>query len=707
MDGSMHNETESCAADAVYWRHFLLHSPDAVLVVNRDGVILCANPQTHSLLGFSSAELVGKTVEFLVPDTLRATHVGLRQQFVRQPIGRRLDEKRDFPCRCKDGSKREMEISLAPVYIGSDLQIITVLRDITDRQQARQRLQQSEARLREAQQMARMGSWELDLVNQQLHWSDEVFRLFEINPDSFTPSYEAFLQLVYPDDRQRVNDAYTASLASRTPYQIEHRLQMPDGRIKIVVEQGKSQYADNGSALRSVGTIQDITHLKEYEKQLARKITRDPLTGLPNREHFQRQMGEVLMRARERGNRLTLMFIDVDDFRNVNEVHGHRIGDRLLHEISRRLQHCLRDDDIIARMGGDEFAVLIHAPMLDDYDRGVAERLLLESAKPVVIDQMEFFVSCSIGITHYPADGTDCDTLLSNADAAMYHAKSEGKNNFSFYASEMNQLLRRRMSITSSLRRAISNGEFLLHYQPRVELQHGRIVGVEALIRWQDAERGLVSPAEFIPVAEESGLIVPIGEWVLHTACLQARQWQAQFQREISVAVNISARQFRTCDLVVLVQQVMQGTGLAPGLLELELTETMLMHDVQRVQQVLAGLRGLGVRLAVDDFGTGYSSLNYLKSFPLDALKIDRSFVTDLSQSAHDEAIVRAIIALAHSLDLRVVAEGVETPEQMRYLLKQGCDEVQGFYFSRPQSAAQISAMLQQQSRLQLESLRG
>lgn len=702
----MHSDTESGTVDAVYWRHFLQHSPDAVLVVNSDGVIVSANPQTEKLLGFSGAELVGQTVEFLVPDAMRAAHIALRQQFMRQPSGRRLDEKLDIPCRCKDGSRRELEISLAPVRLDTGIQVIAMLRDITDRQQARVRLQQSEARLREAQRMARMGSWELDLVNQQLHWSDEVFRLFEINADTFTPSYEAFLQLVYPDDRQRVNDAYTRSLATRTPYQIEHRLQMPDGRIKIVVEQGRSQYAENGTALRSVGTIQDITHLKEYEKQLARKITRDPLTELPNRDHFQQQIGQALERARDSAHRLTLMFIDVDDFRNVNEVHGHRIGDRLLKEISERLRHCLRDGDIIARLGGDEFAVLIEAPTLDDYDRSVAERLLLESAKPVLIDQMEFFVSCSIGITHFPADGHDSDTLLSNADAAMYHAKSEGKNNFRFYAPEMNQLLRRRMSIASSLRRAVSNGEFLLHYQPRVELRHGRIVGVEALIRWQDGERGLVSPAEFIPVAEENGLIVPMGEWVLHTACLQARQWQAQFRREISVAVNISARQFRTCDLVALVQQVLQTTGLAPGLLELELTETMLMHDVKRVQQVLAGLRGLGVSLAVDDFGTGYSSLSYLKSFPLDALKIDRSFVTDIAQDANDEAIVRAIIALAHSLDLRVVAEGVETREQMQYLLSQGCDELQGYYFSRPQGVEQISQMLQQQARLELVPLR-
>lgn len=706
MEGDMKRDTESVQVDALFWRHFLQHSPDVVLVVNSSGVIVSANPQTEKLLGFSSAELVGQTVEFLVPEPLREAHQQLRHQFLQRPEGRRLDQKLDFACRCRDGSQRHVEISLAPVRMGDEVQIITMLRDIAERRQAQQQLQKSEARLKEAQRMARIGSWELDLVSQDLHWSDEVFRLFEVNPASFTPSYTAFLQLVYPDDRQAVNDAYTQSLANRVPYQIEHRMQMPDGRLKIVVEQGKTFYDASGTALRSQGTIQDITHLKEYEKRLDRQITCDPLTELPNRDHFQQQLNHALERAREMGQRLTLMFIDVDNFKDINDVHGHRIGDRLLKDISERLRKCLRDGDIIARLGGDEFAVLIEAPALEDYDRGVAERLLLEGAKPCFIDQIEFFVSCSIGITRYPADGNDADTLLSNADAAMYNAKSEGKNCYCFYASEMNQSLRRRMSIASNLRRAVSNGDFLLHYQPRVELKHGRIVGVEALIRWQDGERGLVPPVEFIPVAEENGLIVPIGEWVLQTACVQTQHWRTQFQRDISVAVNLSARQFRTCDLVSLVQQVLRDTCLHPCALELELTESMLMHDVKRVQLVLAGLRALGISLAVDDFGTGFSSLNYLKSFPLDALKIDRSFVTDIAQGANDEAIVRAIIALAHSLNLRVVAEGVETAEQMRYLLQQGCDEVQGYYFSRPQTVDQISLMLQQQSGLELTQLR-
>lgn len=706
MEGHMKHNTESVHVDALYWRHFLQQSPDVVLVVDSGGMIVSVNPQAEKLLGFTSADLVGQTVEFLVPESLRESHRQLRHQFLQRPEGRQLDQKLDFACRCRDGSQRQVEISLAPVQIGGEVQIITVLRDIAERRQAQQRLQQSEARLKEAQRMARIGSWELDLVSQQLHWSDEVYRLFEVNPASFTPSYTAFLQLVYPEDRESVNHAYTQSLANRLPYQIEHRMQMPDGRIKFVVEQGNSFYDASGTALRSQGTIQDITHLKEYEKRLDRQITCDPLTELPNRDRFQQQLNQALERARQTGQRLTLMFIDIDNFKDINEVHGHRIGDRLLKDISERLRKCLRDGDIIARLGGDEFAVLIEAPALEDYDRGVAERLLLEGARPCFIDAIEFFVSCSIGITRYPADGNDADTLLSNADAAMYNAKSDGKNSYCFYATEMNQSLRRRMSIASSLRRAVSNGDFLLHYQPRVELRQGRIVGVEALIRWQDSERGLVPPVEFIPVAEENGLIVPIGEWVLRTASAQAQHWQTTFQRNISVAVNISARQFRTCDLVSLVQQVLRDTGLHPGALELELTESMLMHDVKRVQQVLTGLRGLGVSLAVDDFGTGFSSLNYLKSFPLDALKIDRSFVTDIEQGANDEAIVRAIIALAHSLNLRVVAEGVETAAQMRYLLKQGCDEVQGYYFSRPQTLDQISLMLQQQSVLELAQLR-
>jgi diguanylate cyclase (GGDEF)-like protein len=391
---------------------------------------------------------------------------------------------------------------------------------------------------------------------------------------------------------------------------------------------------------------------------------------------------------------VAVLFLDLDHFKKVNDSLGHAVGDHLLQLVANRLQLSVRKEDTLARMGGDELAIVLGS--LDDvrYAATVAQKILDELARPFEIDGRDLFVSTSIGISIYPPNGLDAIALLKNADAAMYMAKSDGRNSYHFYSNEMSAGVCESFSLETSLYRALEREELLLHFQPQVSLQSGNIVGVEALVRWQHPEMGLLSPAMFIPLAEENGLIVAIGKWVLHTACAQAKAWQNDGLTPVRIAVNISGRQLEQGDIVQEVHAVLEDTGLDPAYLELELTESSVMKRAERAVKTLDALRELGITIAIDDFGTGYSSLSYLKRFPVDRLKIDRSFVRDIPQDAHDVALARSIVALGHSLNLSVIAEGVETEEQRELLTSIGCDEMQGFLYSKPGTASKLVSLL-------------
>ena len=420
----------------------------------------------------------------------------------------------------------------------------------------------------------------------------------------------------------------------------------------------------------------------------------DALTGLPNRTLLTDRVEQAVARAARSGNKVALLFLDLDRFKNVNDSLGHGVGDQLLQAVASRLGSCLRQEDTAARLGGDEF--IISLPEVADSAEAarVATRILAELARPFDISGHQLPAEVSIGISVYPDDGDSAQTLLRNADTAMYHAKESGRGNYQFFSAQMNERVSRRLSTETSMRRALDRGEFALHYQPLIELASGATSGAEALLRWPQADQRMISPADFIPVAEDTGLIVPLGEWVLREACTQAQAWQA-LRPGLRIAVNLSPRQFRQKHLTATIEQVLRETGLAPQLLELELTEGMLMHHAEDTVRTLAQLHEMGVHLAIDDFGTGYSSLSYLKRFPLHALKIDRSFVKDLESDPDDAAIVTAIIAMARSLNLRVVAEGVETVGQAQFLRGLACDLAQGFHFGRPMPAADFARRLQ------------
>ncbi|KAF0216924.1 MAG: PAS/PAC sensor-containing diguanylate [Geobacteraceae bacterium] len=442
-------------------------------------------------------------------------------------------------------------------------------------------------------------------------------------------------------------------------------------------------------------TFDDVTGRKQAENQIQRLVYYDSLTSLPNRLLLHDHLEHALAQAARDGRIAAVLSCDLDHFKVVNDTLGHTSGDRLLKAVSARLATRVRRADTLSRMGGDEFVIILSGVHRLEDVAHAAQHLLDGLTSPFEVDGQEVFVSASIGIALYPCDGDDADSLLKNADIAMYHAKEAGRNCYRFYAAEMNVKSEQRMAMETSLRYALERKEFFLHYQPWLDLKTGRITGMEALLRWQHPERGVIPPDMFIPMTEETGLILPIGEWVLHTACLQLKALHEAGFPALRMAVNLSGRQLKHYNLAGTVARVLAETGVDPTCLELELTESSIMENIKETTTKLHAIREMGITLAIDDFGTGYSSLSYLKRFPIDKLKIDRSFVCDIPTNPDDVAITRAIIAMARSLKLKVIGEGVETEEQMAFLREHGCDEIQGYHISRPVPAEELQVLLQ------------
>jgi diguanylate cyclase (GGDEF)-like protein len=424
--------------------------------------------------------------------------------------------------------------------------------------------------------------------------------------------------------------------------------------------------------------------LEEVNAQLQHVATHDSLTGLPNRLLLADRLNQAIAQAQRHQHLFAVFIVDLDRFKAINDSLGHLAGDAMLKEVARRLAAALRQADTLARMGGDEFVLILNEITRPEDIETIAAKVLAHITQPMKLSDLELHASASIGISIYPSDGGNPETLLQHADAAMYQAKKGGRNAYRLFTPEMNAFARERLELENGLRRALLHREFILHYQPKVDVRTGSIDSAEALIRWQHPTRGLIAPMDFIPLAEETGLIIPIGEWVLNEACRQAQSWRASGLRPLRVAVNLSAQQFRQKKLVDIVSAALRTAGLEPRYLELELTESTVMHDAEQSIEILRELSALGVRISVDDFGTGYSSLSYLRRLPLDKLKIDRTFIRELATSRDDAAIVRAIVSLAHNLRIKVIAEGVETPDQLVYLREAGCDQYQGYHYSAP-----------------------
>ena len=554
-----------------------------------------------------------------------------------------------------------------------------------------------------------MGNWHWDTSKKVAGWSDEMYRVLGFAPGACAPDWKNLVRLVDVRERPGLRELLRRIITVPGSLSAEIHITTPDGLYQVIHSQASSTADAQGRVVRLYGTVQDITERKHAEEKMHYLAMYDGLTGLPNRQLFHEQLEQVVARARRNGERVAAMFIDLDRFKRINDTLGHATGDMLLREVSVRLNNCVRTTDYVglanepitseghvARLAGDEFTVTLDA-LRDPQDAArVARRIIADLSRPFMLSGQEVVVTASVGIAVYPADGEEAEILLKNADVAMYQAKSLGRNTYQFFAGEMNSAAVERLRLENDLRRAMERGQLALHYQIKIDARDGGIVGVEALMRWRHPELGMVPPVRFIPIAEDIGLIVSLGEWVLEEACRQIKAWCDAGLPRVAMAVNLASPSFRQPDLVEKVASALRRHGVHPAELCIEATESILMRDADATMTTLKQLRELGVKLSIDDFGTGYSSLSYLRRFPIDQLKIDRSFVNELAVNNDDAAIITAIASLARSLNLDVVAEGVETVEQARLLAEQGCHIMQGYFFGKPVPAEDLTKLLEQ-----------
>jgi diguanylate cyclase (GGDEF)-like protein/PAS domain S-box-containing protein len=556
-------------------------------------------------------------------------------------------------------------------------------------------LQRNQERLSQAQRIAKLGYWEIDLKSGMVHCSDELFWVLGMEPCTQVNTLDAFMEMVPDEDAAAVKASIEEAMRNHQPYELEHRITRPDGLEISVHQQGQIVLDGEGEALTLLGTIQDITERKAAEELIEYQAFYDSLTDLPNRSLFSDHVSHAITLAHQQQHQLAVLFMGLDRFKVVNDTLGHAAGDTLLREVASRLKGLGREGVSIARFSADVFALLMEGVEQSSEVDGYVAMLMKQMAEPVTIQQQEFFITASVGISLYPHDGHDAESLLKAADTAMFRAKEGGGQQSQYFTADMNALAQRRLQTENELRRALERQEFQVFYQPQVDASSRRIVSMEALIRWFHPERGMVSPLDFIPVAEECGLIVPIGEWVLRTACRQTQQWNEQFGLNLRVGVNLSGRQFSQPDLVEVVADALRQSGLPSNCLDLEVTESIAMDNIENCITTLHQFKEMGIHSSMDDFGTGYSSLSYLQQMPLHTLKIDRAFVKDIQGNGENGEIARAIIAMSHSLGMNVIAEGVETEEQLVFLCEQQCDIIQGFYISKPLGNDAFEVLLQ------------
>jgi len=565
--------------------------------------------------------------------------------------------------------------------------------EVTERRAAQNVLRKSETKLRLHALQAPLAFIEWDLNFRVVEWNPASERIFGWSREEALGRRASRL-IAGTHTCESVASMWQRLLKEKEGARITLENRTRDGRT-ITCEWYYTPLVDeSGRVLSVIALAQDVTATRLAQEKLNYIAYHDELTGLPNRALYNDRLDKAIVEARRHGSFVGVMLLDVDNFKVVNDTMGHEVGDALLKDIAARLHACARESDTIARFGGDEFAIVLEDLPEPSKAFTVAQKILDAFIPPFLVNGAEVYLASSIGVTFYPSDGEDLEALLKNADSAMYHAKGQGRNNYQFYSADLTERAHARLGMETSLRRALERDEFRLHYQPKVELATGRVTGVEALLRWQDRERGTVAPNEFIPIAEESGLILPIGDWALRAACTEVKRWHDEGLAGLRLAVNLSSRQFRHKRLVSNIARIIDETGFDARCLEFEITESVLMDLDSRVSEVLASIKEMGISISIDDFGTGYSSLSYLKRFPIDTLKIDRSFVRDIPTDLDDVAIVRAIIAMARSLRMRTVAEGVEQEEQVRFLRAEGCGEMQGFFYSRPLPSEEIVRLL-------------
>lgn len=654
---------------------------DAYYEVDVRGKPVYHNAAFARMLGYERSELLATDHHARQTPEMAARVVRAFNDVYLTGVSRRNDEWEYIH---KQGHRVLVEGSVQLVRDphGSPVGFRGMLRDVTERRRIEATLRDSEARFRALTSISSDWYWEQDAEHRLVRMENRHART-----DAFQQTFLG--RPIWESDVTLYGgatwDTHVQLLDSHEPFrEVVMQGRSPNGKPFYIAVSGEPIVDDAGTFHGYRGVTREITAQKVAEAHVQHLAMHDSLTGLPNRAMFGHLLDMAIPTARRYDRRFAVLYLDLDRFKLINDSLGHAAGDQLLQDAARRLRDALRASDVVARLGGDEFVVLLQEVQDAEQVRTVARKLLSAAFRPYSLSGHECRVTTSIGAAIFPDHGTDASTLLRHADVAMYHAKGQGKNNIQLYDVSLDAHTLERLTIETALRDAADRQEFSLQYQAKLDLRTNRISGVEALLRWRHPTLGNVAPATFIPVAEEAGLIVPIGKWVLRTACAQGAAWRAQGLPDVHIAVNMSARQFADDALLEDLTALLAETGLPPSLLELEITESLLVQDVQRALAVLTALKALGVRIAIDDFGTGYASLGQLKNFPVDTLKVDRSFVRDLASNADDQAITTAIIAMGRTLSLTVVAEGVETQAQQDFLRAHACDEMQGYYFSRP-----------------------
>lgn len=808
------------------YKTLLDNLPQYIFHKDSDSTYLSCNQSFAEALGRRPDEIVGTDDHDYFPDTLAKRYRLDDARIIQE--GSRLESIEEYE-ETRSGQTRSVKMIKTPIYdeAGNSEGLIGIFWDITDELEARHQLEETREMLANAEHIARIGSWKLDITKDKLLWSEGIFEIFEEDKESFEVSYEAFLEHVHPDDRDHVNEAYLISLKTQEPYRIEHRLKLADGRIKTVLEQCHTTFDDQGTPLVSIGTIQDISELKVVDQEIARQAAllrsvidatpdlifykdyrghdgsymgcnqafealidkkeeeiidqddfaifgpelgrsirfkdkevlrsgktksdeawvdypdgrhvllqtlrtplvgldgetigligvsrditsrwrseqriseqrealrhqanHDVLTGLPNRALLYDRLHKAISKSDRNHEHFALLFIDLDQFKQINDSFGHAKGDTVLKEVATRLDRLIRDEDTLSRLGGDEFVIIVEQLHQSQHASIMADKVLNALKEPIKDAQQRLYITTSIGISIFPQDGRNSEDLLKNADAAMYKAKELGRNNYQFYSAEMTKIAYERMLMESDLRRALNEEELVLFYQPKVDLERDRIDGFEVLLRWQHPKDGLVLPSKFLPVAEDNGMIIEIGEYVLEKAARQLKVWQDIYGDIGHLSLNISTKQLQHRDFYDRFITILRSNDCRPEDIRLEISEDYISRDPTRNIPLLKKFIEHGVKIAIDDFGKGYASLTLLRQLPIYRLKIDRTFIQGLPE---DVALTKAILAMAKSLDLDVIAKGVETESQVDSLQSQGCNFVQGYLHGRPANAINTGELI-------------
>jgi len=676
-----------------YLQSIIASSVDGILVFDRNFCFTVWNPAMERITDADKLEVLGKPAFEILPFLVQAVGTDF---FTRPPGSHAVAAQDDHQFVTRTGKRLVLEGHAAHLINESNEMLggLVIIRDVTERKRLEEDERRMLALLNATLESTTDGILVVDNHGQVTHFNQKFVSMWNI-PSVLLDSRDHQKGLSYLLNQLKDPDVFLQKVKELDPLpeaESHDFLHFLDGRV---FERYSKPQKVGREIVGRVWSFRDITQRKNNEERLNYLASFDSLTGLPNRTLFYDRLSQVTTKAARTRRAVAVLFLDLDRFKNVNDTYGHNVGDLLLKAVAVRLTNCVREGDTVARLGGDEFVVILDGLAAPDHIYLVADKILDGLSKPFKLEDRELFVTASIGVAVYPDDGDTYEMIVRNADIAMYRAKEEGKNNYQIYSPTLNARISERLQLENSLHHALEREEFLLYYQPKIDLATGWIIGAEALVRWnRPASRDLILPGEFIGLAEEIGLILPLGQWVLRTACAQNKAWQATGLPSLHMAVNLSALQFQQRDLASMIADALKHTGLEPRYLELEVTEGIIMKSAETAETTLRELHALGVEISIDDFGRGHSSLGYLKRFPVTKLKIDETFVRDISTRPEDMRLVGAIITLAHSLNLKVVAEGVETEEQLNYLRSVGCDQMQGHVFSPPLSVEQMTRLL-------------